>query len=215
MPFAVWTPAGPRCSGTGATPGARALMSWALDTYPEAHNGGIYVCRNVRGGDELSLHAVGRAGDAMFPLVDGKPNPAGLRLVQRLRPHARDLGIQALIFNRRIWSAKSPGPDGRPYNGVNPHRDHVHFELTVAGGAKLTKATIRHVLGAGVTPAGRPTLSIGDEGAAVAALQRKLHVTADGVFGPKTRAAVNAFKRRHGLPEDGIAGHKTWGLLDG
>lgn len=211
--FARWSDAGPNCSH-GATPGARALMSWCLDEFPDATNGGIFNCRAVRGGSALSLHAVGRAGDVMFPLVDGRPNPAGARLVARLRPRAKDLGIQAMIWNRRIWSAKSPGPEGRTYSGVNPHRDHVHFELSVAGAAKLTKATIRHVLGAAVTPQGRPTLGIGDSGPAVRVLQRKLGVAVDGVFGSRTAAAVNALKRKHGLSPDGMVGGGVWKILD-
>jgi hypothetical protein len=34
--------------------------------------------------------------------------------------------------------------------------------------------------------------------------------TADGVFGPKTEAAVKAFQKKHGLATDGIVGPKTW-----
>jgi peptidoglycan hydrolase-like protein with peptidoglycan-binding domain len=43
----------------------------------------------------------------------------------------------------------------------------------------------------------------------VRALQRKLGVGADGVYGPKTRAAVKRFQRAHGLAVDGVAGPQT------
>jgi peptidoglycan hydrolase-like protein with peptidoglycan-binding domain len=43
----------------------------------------------------------------------------------------------------------------------------------------------------------------------VAALQRKLGVTADGVFGPATERALKRWQRRHGLVADGIAGPQT------
>jgi len=43
----------------------------------------------------------------------------------------------------------------------------------------------------------------------VRALQKKLGVSADGVYGPKTRAAVRRFQRSHGLDVDGIAGSQT------
>jgi hypothetical protein len=43
----------------------------------------------------------------------------------------------------------------------------------------------------------------------VRALQRKLGVTADGVFGPKTRRALKRFQRRHGLVADGVVGPQT------
>ena len=43
----------------------------------------------------------------------------------------------------------------------------------------------------------------------VRALQKKLGVAADGVYGPKTRAAVKRFQRAHGLDVDGVAGPQT------
>jgi cell wall-associated NlpC family hydrolase len=49
--------------------------------------------------------------------------------------------------------------------------------------------------------------------AAVVALQRRLGVAADGVFGPGTQAAVKRFQRRHGLTADGIVGPATWRAL--
>jgi hypothetical protein len=43
----------------------------------------------------------------------------------------------------------------------------------------------------------------------VRALQRKVGVTADGVFGPATERAVKRWQRRHGLVADGIVGPQT------
>ena len=47
----------------------------------------------------------------------------------------------------------------------------------------------------------------------VRALQQKLGVSADGVYGPKTRAAVKRFQRAHGLTVDGIVGPQTLAAL--
>jgi len=64
-----------------------------------------------------------------------------------------------------------------------------------------------------------PTLRRGARGPAVNALQRRLQKLGfkpggvDGIFGPKTLAAVKRFQRAKGLVADGIVGPKTWGKL--
>ena len=52
-------------------------------------------------------------------------------------------------------------------------------------------------------------LRSGDRGPDVAELQRRLGVGADGVFGPKTEAAVKAFQKSKRLGVDGVVGPKT------
>jgi cell wall-associated NlpC family hydrolase len=52
-------------------------------------------------------------------------------------------------------------------------------------------------------------LKKGKRGPRVAALQRKLGISADGVFGSGTKRAVRRYQRRHGLVADGIAGPQT------
>lgn len=59
------------------------------------------------------------------------------------------------------------------------------------------------------------TLSVGDRGEGVAALQQALRLTPDGVFGPKTKRAVKAFQQKNGLVADGIAGPNTLRKLFG
>jgi peptidoglycan hydrolase-like protein with peptidoglycan-binding domain len=56
-------------------------------------------------------------------------------------------------------------------------------------------------------------LKVGSRGAAVKALQKRLRITADGWFGPQTKAAVQAFQRSHGIKSTGVVTKKTWTAL--
>jgi Meckel syndrome type 1 protein len=57
-------------------------------------------------------------------------------------------------------------------------------------------------------------LELGDTGQAVAAVQHRLGVRADGVFGPVTQAAVRDFQARWGgLPVTGRVDARTWAAL--
>ena len=74
-------------------------------------------------------------------------------------------------------------------------------------------ATSTHLL-----PSSAPQLQAGSRGPAVARLQQLLRgkgyrLEVDGIFGPRTRAAVLSYQRRHGLEVDGIVGPQTWGSL--
>jgi hypothetical protein len=54
------------------------------------------------------------------------------------------------------------------------------------------------------------TVRVGSVGQDVVAWQRVIGVTADGIFGPATRAATIAWQKERGLEPDGIAGPRTW-----
>lgn len=56
-------------------------------------------------------------------------------------------------------------------------------------------------------------LKLGSKGEEVKIVQKKLGLTADGIFGPKTEAAVKEFQKKNGLYSDGIVGEKTWALI--
>ena len=56
-------------------------------------------------------------------------------------------------------------------------------------------------------------LKVGSRGAAVTALQRALGITADGVYGSQTQAAVKAFQKRVKLTQTGIVTSVTWDAL--
>src|SRR5205823_8196437 len=58
-------------------------------------------------------------------------------------------------------------------------------------------------------------LRVGSTGPDVIRVQSALGQTPDGVFGPRTDAAVRIFQERNGLLVDGIVGPHTWGTLFG
>ena len=87
--------------------------------------------------------------------------------------------------------------------------------LALRGRAGVTLAVLASAVAAGgalaqqTTPPSGGGASASTGGASVAAIQRALGLPADGVYGPRTRAAVRRFQRRHGLTVDGVAGPQT------
>ena len=78
------------------------------------------------------------------------------------------------------------------------------------------------LLGRATRPAagvrGMLSVELGERSKAVAAVQQRLAanlrcVAVDGEFGLRTRRALIAFQRDHGLPPDGVVGRTTWGKL--
>jgi cell wall-associated NlpC family hydrolase len=67
--------------------------------------------------------------------------------------------------------------------------------------------------GTEVTDASAGMLKLGSRGPEVAAMQRALGISADGVFGHQTKRAVTAFQAAHGLEVDGVVGPVTLGAL--
>jgi hypothetical protein len=63
-------------------------------------------------------------------------------------------------------------------------------------------------------PPSQPTLRQGDEGEAVASLQRSLGLPDDGDFGPATDQWVRSFQAAVGQSQDGIVGPQTWAAVD-
>ena len=68
--------------------------------------------------------------------------------------------------------------------------------------------------GNAAVPAGG-TYASGARGDAVKQIQSIVGVNPDGVFGPKTQAAVKAWQQQHGLVADGVVGPKTLAAMRG
>ncbi len=68
---------------------------------------------------------------------------------------------------------------------------------------------------------GEATIGTGSSGDEVRKIQQTLQGQGynvgpiDGLFGPQTQTAVQAFQRAHGLIPDGIVGPLTWNALQG
>lgn len=235
--FAGWYPATGCTNGPGE--GARALMRYVLDEFNRAKNWGIYNCRSTRSGGSYSPHAEGRAIDVAFPQDrNGNGSEYGHDLVNAILEAGPDkLGVQAIIYDRTIWSAKSP--NGRPYTGASPHYDHVHIEITRAAADDLTLATVRSVLDSASSSSGSryesfKQVEAGERtigkfktrpwsaGSDVAELQRILNawypklstLAEDGYYGPKTTDRVLYLQRKARIQVDGITGPQTWGVLN-
>jgi hypothetical protein len=100
-------------------------------------------------------------------------------------------------------------------------------------GARWWEPTVRPLLTAPPLPAPgpgrrgpRPVLRRGSRGPWVRTLQQSLNnwlarapvrplLILDGIFGPRTQAAVIVFQRSRSLPADGVAGPRTWAALQG
>jgi len=211
-------------------------MAYMLDRYAWSSSMGIYNPRPP------SLHADGRGWDMGIPTAGGSARPdLGMQVVNLIGPHGKRLGIQTMIYNRRIWTARSPG--GRGYGGRHPHNDHIHFDLSRAAADNLTYATLVAVLGRGgegaiaVSPpdsSKRPYPGYGGRYGGynrieferkadgnVAFIQTRInahspasrHIKADGWFGPLTEERVKQFQQAKGLKADGVVGPATWAAL--
>jgi hypothetical protein len=141
----------------------------------------------------------------------------------RARPHP-DLAY--IISNGRI-AGRSTGWSWHRYTGANPHTKHVHFGVGSGPDGEPRQSyddRTRWNLSpngapAGPSGSGARRLKRGMKGADVKGLQKILigagHLAgpADGVFGPKTEAAVKRFQAQLGLTADGIVGPATHGAI--
>lgn len=144
-----------RCVGQ-ALPGTKALMAWYLAAYggAGAANLGTYVCKDIKGSGTTSLHGEGRAADLgskpyrTLPFMDD--------VADALVANSKELGVQCVIHDNRIWSASYPYAGWRVYHGADDHAGHLHVELTPQAGQTLTVARINQVVTGQPVPRPQP-----------------------------------------------------------
>ncbi len=132
----------PGCDPT-AKPGVVAFRGILKAEYGRADLG---ITRSCSVG-EPSDHHDGRALDYPFNAFDsGQLADANALLNWLLATDqygnrhalARRLGINYMIWNRKIWKAYEPSAGWQAYNGTSPHTDHIHFSFGWPGALKQT-----------------------------------------------------------------------------
>jgi len=124
-------------------PGVVDFRNILLDEYPGRDTGISRDCS--RPGQ--SEHKEGRALD--FEFNAGNPTQAAqaatvlnwlLATDRAGNAHAllRRFGIMYIIWNHKIFSAHKASQGWQPYDGPNPHTDHIHFSFSWAGAREQT-----------------------------------------------------------------------------
>ena len=121
-----------------------------------------------------------------------------------LDPTYDDVGIATVTRDGMIWITVDFRDVERPEPATTSTSQRTTTQPRSTGNSAAATTTSTRA---------RPVLMIGSTGAPVRVVQRRVHVTADGVFGPITMRAVEAFQRQHRLAVDGIVGARTWAAL--
>jgi uncharacterized protein YkwD len=95
------------------------------------------------------------------------------------------IGVAVVIVNGKYWVAEE-------------YRRPMTSEKAKVVHRAKPKHKAKHKSSHHVT-AKKVDLKVGSEGSLVAVVQRLLHITSDGMFGPQTKAAVENFQRHHHL----------------
>lgn len=98
---------------------------------------------------------------------------------------------------------------------IKHHKEYTarKVDMSYRGKIRGRVALLLHPPAKKAAPKSRPNIKEGSSGKLVVDVQRALHITPDGQFGPKTKAAVYAFQRKRGWAGSGVVGPLTWRAL--
>ena len=99
--------------------------------------------------------------------------------------------------------------------GLADRQARYRRALQVLSAAAAGAPTIAETAAPAASPTNSEVLRVGSRGNMVLALQARLGLKADGVFGPGTEAALKKWQADNGLTADGVAGPKTLAKLLG
>ena len=203
---------------SGPTPGIEKWKAYVLGRWPGGIDLGTWGIRNIRGGNTLSVHAVGRAWDWRY----ANPGPGRKAAEEAMAftiEHHELLGIQAIhdYVGCRIWrsSRSGSGPAWKQQKSGNGMGEAwaswFHFEVHPDSALHVRPVTdvlaghslrIEPVVVPGSTASlPLPPLRVGAAGARVAQLQEILafwgyyQSRIDGQYGPRTVAAVQEWQK--------------------
>ncbi|WP_338748296.1 peptidoglycan-binding domain-containing protein [Janibacter alittae] len=211
-----------------AKPGVLAFARLMASHYSEFNYGISRACTSG-----VTEHSEGRALDWMLNAYDShERGVADSVLAWLMAPDAqgrqgamaRRFGIMYVIWDRRIWGTYQMDAGWRPYNGPNPHTDHIHFSFSWDGAMQRTSWwTGKAWTGVSTSPSGPsvpltpptsyPRLSEGARGPDVQLAQKVIGTDADGVFGPATKSALISWQRNHSVRATGVLDAATWAKM--
>ncbi|MEY2399506.1 MAG: hypothetical protein QOJ00_2680 [Actinomycetota bacterium] len=132
--------------------GTLALRDLLLSRYPTTISLGVSRACDIGGQSE---HKEGRAFDWGADVTNASDVAAvndflAALLATDAQGHkdalARRLGVMYVIWDHQIWGAYQSNDGWRPYDGDNPHTDHVHISLSWAGARAETSYWSGHVV---------------------------------------------------------------------
>ncbi len=113
------------------------MQAWLRANYGPATIQGYNCRRNTASSSRTSIHGVGRANDWFRNASNANHRSQVAGFIGRMSANgaamARAMGVQYWIWNRKQYSVRGTSVSVRRYGGPNPHTDHVHLEMNLAG----------------------------------------------------------------------------------